>query len=260
MTLIPHLDYDNIAPEYNQRYDSLPVPERAKALLDLAQQTKAQRVLEVGCGTGFWLELLGARAGTAYGLDYSLGMLEQAKERSVSLKLSRGNAVHLPYQNNIFELIYCVDALHHFGDQHTFIAEAFRVLRSGGALAILGSDPHSGDDHWYAYDYFEGVRESDLGRFSPTSTILQWMNEIGFERIGAETVEHIQSSYCGQNVFNDPFLKKNATSQLALVSDEAYQVGIQLIKDTITKSEARGETIVFESVLRIKMLVGFKSA
>jgi ubiquinone/menaquinone biosynthesis C-methylase UbiE len=258
MSQTPHLNYDNIAPEYNQRYDSSPVPERAKVLLDLVQQIKAQRILEAGCGTGFWLELLGARVGIAYGLDYSLGMLEQARERSVPLKLSQGDAVHLPYQNNAIDMIYCVDALHHFGDQRTFIAEAFRVLRPGGALAIMGSDPHSGDDRWYAYDYFEGVRESDLGRFSPTSTILQWMNEVGFEHISSETVEHIQSSYCDQEVLNDPFLKKNATSQLALVSDEAYQVGIKNIKDAITKSEARGEVIVFESVLRIKMLVGFK--
>jgi hypothetical protein len=55
-------------------------------------------------------------------------------------------------------------------------------------------------------------------------------------------------------------LKKNATSQLALVSDEVYQVGIKNIREAITEGEARGETIVFESVLRIKMLVGFKPA
>ena len=73
MTSTPRPNYDNIAPEYNQRYDSSPVPERAKALLDLVQQIKARRVLEVGCGTGFWLNLLGARVETAYGLDYSLG-------------------------------------------------------------------------------------------------------------------------------------------------------------------------------------------
>jgi ubiquinone/menaquinone biosynthesis C-methylase UbiE len=258
MALTPHLNYDNIAPEYNQRYDSSPVPERAKALLDLAQQVGAQRVLEAGCGTGFWLDLLGARAETTCGLDYSLGMLEQAKGRLTPLGLSQGDAVHLPYREDTFDLVYCVDALHHFGDQRAFIAEAFRALRPGGGLAILGSDPHSDDDRWYVYDYFEGVRESDLGRFSPASTILQWMNEIGFERTGSEIVEHIQSSYCGQDVFNDPFLKKNATSQLALIGDEAYQVGIKHIKDAITKSETSGEEFIFESVLRIQMLVGFK--
>jgi ubiquinone/menaquinone biosynthesis C-methylase UbiE len=259
MALTPHLNYDNIAPEYNQRYDSSPVPKRAKALLDLAQQIKAQRILEVGCGTGFWLDLLGARVKTVYGLDYSLGMLEQAKGRSAELRLSQGDAVRLPYRDNSFDLIYCVDALHHFGDQHAFIAEAFPTLRSGGALAILGSDPHS-DDRWYVYDYFEEVRESDLGRFSPASTILQWMREVGLEFISSKTVEHIQSSYCGQDVFNDPFLKKNATSQLALLSEEVYQSGIENIQETITKGEAHREEIVFESVLRIKMLVGFKPA
>ena len=260
MNQTPRLNYDEIAPAYNQRYDSSPVPERVKALLGLVNQIKAQRILEVGCGTGFWLDQLASRAKTTCGLDYSLGMLKQAKGRLAPLRLSQGDATRLPYRNNAFDLIYCVDAFHHFGDQWAFIAESFRVLRPGGVLAIIGSDPHSSDDHWYVYDYFQGVREFDLGRFSPANTILHWMNEAGFERTGSEIVEHIQDSYCGKDVFNDPFLKKNATSQLALISDEAYQVGIKNIENAITKSERSGEELIFESALWIKMLVGFKPA
>jgi ubiquinone/menaquinone biosynthesis C-methylase UbiE len=219
MTHHPHLNYDTIAPEYNQRYDSSPLPERANALFDLAQQVEALRILEVGCGTGFWLNLLSSRVKSAYGLDYSLGMLGQAKGRSAPLRLSRGDAVHLPYQDNSFDLLYCVDAIHHFGKPDIFISEAFRVLRSGGALAVVGSDPHSGDDTWYVYDYFEEVLETDLQRFP-----------------------------------NDPFLKKNSCSQLALLSDKAYQTGLEKIKIAAVSEEQ----LVFRNELFIKMFEGFK--
>jgi protein-L-isoaspartate O-methyltransferase len=51
---------------------SSPLPECAAALFELVQQAQAQRVLEVGCGTGFWLDLLASKVRDAYGLDNEL--------------------------------------------------------------------------------------------------------------------------------------------------------------------------------------------
>lgn len=260
MTLPPRLNYDHIAPEYNRRYDSSALPERTKALWKLTQQVNAQRILEVGCGTGFWLNLLAPKVKAAFGLDYSFGMLNQARRWAAPLKLARGDAVHLPYQNNLFDFVYCVDAIHHFGDQPAFIAEAFRVLCPGGALAVLNIDPHNGDNRWYVYDYFEGARELDLQRFPASSTVLRWMRADGFLHISSEIVEHLKGSYYSEDVFNDPFLKKNATSQLALLSDPAYGDGIAKIQKAIANAKARDEEIVFECDLAIRMLTGFKPA
>lgn len=254
MAQLPRLNYDTIAPQYNQRYDSSTLPERINALFELVQQVRAQRVLEVGCGTGFWLDLLASKVKVAHGLEYSWGMLGQAKGRSAPLKLSQGDAIHLPYQDRSFDLVYCVDAIHHFGDQRAFIAEAFRVLCPGGALAVLGSDPHSGDDIWYVYDYFQGVLETDLRRFSSEGEILSWMQKEGFHNITSKQVEHISEIYLGKDIFNNPFLKKNSCSQLALLSDEAYQAGLEKIKAAI----AREGQITFRNELHIKMFTGFK--
>jgi SAM-dependent methyltransferase len=258
MTQPPRLNYDQIAPQYNQRYDSSPPPERIKALSELVQQVKAQRILEVGCGTGFWLDLLASKVKVACGLDYSLGMLEQAKGRSAPLRLSRGDAVHLPYGDNSFDLVYCVDAIHHFGNQPTFIAEAFRVLHPDGALAVLGSDPHSGDDSWYVYEYFQGVQETDLQRFPSGDAILAWMQKEGFHNMTFKVVEHISDIYLGKDVLDNPFLVKHSCSQLALLNDDGYQAGIRNIREAIANAEMRSEEIVFESVLAIKMITGVK--
>jgi SAM-dependent methyltransferase len=254
MTQTPHLDYDNIAPEYNQRYTSSPLPERADALINLIQQVNARRILEVGCGTGFWLDTFSSMVDGVYGLDYSLGMLEQAKHRPSPLVLLRGDAIHLPYQDDFFDLLYCVDAIHHFRKPDKFISEAFRVLRPGGALAVVGSDPHGGDATWYVYDYFEEVLETDLQRFPSESEILTWMREEGFQNISSKGVEHISEVHFSADVFNDPFLKKNSCSQLALLSDEAYQAGLEKIKAAV----AREEQVVFRNELFIKMFTGLK--
>ncbi len=258
MSKIPRLDYDQIASEYNQRYSSDPSQERGRALLAMAERVKAQRILEVGCGTGHWLNLLGSITNRLYGLDFSIKMLREASKQQAPLKLTQGSAVRLPYQDNSFDFVYCVDAIHHFGDAQSFIAESFRVIKPGGALAIVGSDPHSGDDHWYMYDYFDGILAIDLQRFPSHKMIQDCFTEEGFQDITTEVVEQIHDVYHGRDVLNDPFLKKNATSQLAMLPDDAYRVGVEKIKSAIADAESHKKRIAFASNLYVKMTIGFK--
>jgi ubiquinone/menaquinone biosynthesis C-methylase UbiE len=217
---IQRLNYDQIASEYNQRYPTTQSWERGRALLELAQKLKTRHILEVGSGTGFWLNLLHQVTPHLYGMDFSAGMISQARNQPAPLKLTRGTAVQLPYQTAAFDLLYCVDAIHHFGDSHAFIAEAFRVLKPGGALAVIGHDPHSGEGNWYIYDYFETVYETDLTRYPSSGMIKNSMKQAGFVDIERHDVEHILNIHVGEGVLNDPFIKQSATSQLALLGDE----------------------------------------
>jgi ubiquinone/menaquinone biosynthesis C-methylase UbiE len=252
------LNYDRIAGEYNQRYPISQSWERGQALLKLTRQFKAGVVLEVGSGTGYWLNLLHQLTSNLFGLDYSLGMLQQARRRPAPLKLSRGSAVQLPYRSNTFDFIFSVDAIHHFGDHRVFITEAFRVLKPGGALATIGHDPHHGTTNWYIYNYFDGVYDTDLRRYPAGRSLLHWMEAEGFQNISSETVEHIQNTHMGRSVLKEPFIKHNATSQLALLSEGEYQAGIQRIKTAIEEAEAKNEQIVFSSDIQVKMFLGYK--
>ena len=252
------LDYDQIASNYNQRYPSQQPTQRGSALLNLARQVNALNILEVGSGTGFWLNFLHQAARGLHGLDYSTGMLKQAKQQPAPLKLARGTALQLPYRNQSFELIYCVDAIHHFVDHKTFISEAFRVLKPGGALAIIGFDPHEERTTWYIYNYFNDVYDNDIRRYPSGNSILNWMQEEGFGNISSQTAEHILNVHVGEAVLSDPFLKHNSTSQLALLSSDSYQSGLQNIKSAITEAEARNEYISFRSDFFVKMYLGYK--
>lgn len=74
--------------------------------------TNATRPLS--SGTGYWLTLLSQTTSQVFGMDYSFGMLQQAQKQPAPLKLSRGTAIQLPYQNESFDMLYCVDAIRHF--------------------------------------------------------------------------------------------------------------------------------------------------
>ncbi|MFN8413280.1 MAG: class I SAM-dependent methyltransferase [Anaerolineales bacterium] len=255
-----YLNYDQIAKEYNQRYPSTQQWERGQALLKLANQMQASSILEVGSGTGYWLTLLNQFTSGVYGMDYSLGMLQQARQQSVPLKLTRGTAIQLPYRSASFDLLYCVDAIHHFVDHRAFITEAFRVLKPGGALAVIGHDPHEeGIAAWYIYSYFDGVYETDKIRYPSGVAVMQWMNEMGMKNISSQTVERILNIHEGRKVLDDPFLKHSATSQLALLSDEEYQAGVKKIELALKQAEAKEERISFRSEIPVKMYLGYKA-
>ena len=252
------LNYDQIASEYDQRYPSSQNWERGQALLNLAGQLRAKTVLEVGSGTGFWLNLLHSTVPDLFGLDYSMGMLEQAKRQPAPLKLSRGSAIQLPYRDNTFDFIYCVDAIHHFGNHQQFIAEAFRILKPNGALAVIGHDPHEGTSNWYIYHYFDGVYDTDLRRYPAGKSVTKFMEAEGYQSVSVKTIEHILNVHVGEAVLRDPFLKKSATSQLALLTDEEYSSGIERIKKTLANAAASHEKIVFSSDIQVKMHLGYK--
>lgn len=104
------------------------------------------RVLDVGCGTGRLAarlpELRSVR--TVVGLDFSAGMLEQARARLASAEataLVRGDATRLPLADAAFDAAVSTEAFHWFPDQDAALVEIRRVLRPGGRLLLALVSP-----------------------------------------------------------------------------------------------------------------------
>ncbi|MCZ7546927.1 MAG: class I SAM-dependent methyltransferase [Anaerolineae bacterium] len=257
-----HVDYDRIAPTYDRRYAANTLEGIARALVALVQEfgaarRSAPRVLEVGCGTGRWLAALQAVTPHGYGLDRSTGMLMQARRQSARFHLARGRAGRLPFPGGAFDVVYCVNALHHFDQQRAFISEARRLLRPGGALAVVGMDPRSVHRRWYVYRYFAGTYATDLARFPSWGQVLDWVIAAGFSDAAWRIVERVVDHKIGRAVLDDPFLDKAATSQLALLSDEAYAAGWRRIEAALDEADAAGDTLVFPVDLPMGMLTAW---
>jgi SAM-dependent methyltransferase len=250
------LDYDQIADTYNRRYADGGLKGVAAALHNLVGALDPQQLLEVGCGTGHWLAGLRAAGGRRYGLDLSSRMLAQAQEREERLDLVRGRASRLAFADAAFDLVYCINALHHFERQRAFLSDARRLLRPGGVLAIVGMDPRISRGRWYVYDIFEGTYETDLARFPSREALIDWMAAVGFEAIDLRIVEHIHDQKVGRDILDDPFLDKASTSQLALLTDEAYAAGVSRIRAMLAAAEAGGKTLTFPADLLLIMITG----
>jgi SAM-dependent methyltransferase len=104
---------------------------RAQAMLGA---TRVERALDVACGTGMSTLALGAVADVVVGADRSPEMLAEAVTAS-GARFVRSAAELLPFPERSFDAITVCSGIHWF-DQPRFFAEARRVLRVDGWIAL----------------------------------------------------------------------------------------------------------------------------
>jgi SAM-dependent methyltransferase len=253
---LPPVAYDEIAKLYDLRYTAGPQGV-AEILGSCAARVRARRILEAGCGTGHWLSMF-TGGPSLYGLDYSTGMLARARRKCAALHLCRGEASRLPFAPASFDFIYCVHAIQHFTGAADFINQAHDLLRPGGVLAIIGMDPHLGQDSWYVYDYFPGTRQTDLRRYPSSSALLGLMQEAGFVECERLSGASLQQDFAGKEVFRDPILQKDGASQLSLLSDDEFAAGMARIRAALDRETAGGREIIFPAHLSLPAVIGLK--
>lgn len=103
------------------------------------------RILEGGCGTGPVARHLAhvVSSGEVVGLDPSARFIEKAKELSdgiSNLQFEVGDARSIPFDDASFDVVVFHTCLCHVPDAEKAIAEAHRVLRPGGKMAIFDGD------------------------------------------------------------------------------------------------------------------------
>jgi SAM-dependent methyltransferase len=107
---------------------------RARIFVERGGLVPGKLALEIGCGTGLFLEKVAPAGARLVGIDLSLDLLAKARSRLAGVPnvvLHRGNAEHLPYAASSFDAVYGSSVLHHL-DLDRALAEVFRVLRPGG--------------------------------------------------------------------------------------------------------------------------------
>ena len=97
---------------------------------------RADRVLEVGCGTGHFTRWLHGQGTTAVGADLSWAMLAEAKTHG-GLPLVRADASRLPFADGVFDVTLVVTTLAFLPRPRAALAEALRVSRYGLLLGVL---------------------------------------------------------------------------------------------------------------------------
>jgi SAM-dependent methyltransferase len=110
--------------------------------LERIVELSGKRIADVGTGIGHYPMLLARRTGRIYGIDSSPDLLAEARRRAVdshqpNIRIVEGVPTKLPLRTSAVDIVLTSSILPDDGALPA-IAEAFRVLRPGGRLIVIG--------------------------------------------------------------------------------------------------------------------------
>ncbi|MBI5841724.1 MAG: methyltransferase domain-containing protein [Chloroflexi bacterium] len=111
-------------------------------LFDKTRLDRAQRVLEVGCGTGAVLADLNTPA-SLHGLDLDPAALDECRIHAPAVSLVRGDALELPYPDECFDIVYSHFLLLWVRSPLQAMREMKRVTRRDGNILALAEPDYS---------------------------------------------------------------------------------------------------------------------
>ena len=98
--------------------------------------SRAKHILDLGCGTGFFLAELEAQHPGSVGLDISHAMLKVSDEYVPGARLVTADAEKLPFKPGCFDVVFCKGSLHHTRDHVAFLTNCREALAPDGVLIM----------------------------------------------------------------------------------------------------------------------------
>lgn len=109
----------------------------------------AERILDVGCGTGVLTNELARRTrGQVIGLDNNAEMLAFARRSTSRVHYEEGDALDLPYPDAHFDTVICHFVLLWVADPRLAVREMARVTKPGGDVLICAEPDYAGRLDW----------------------------------------------------------------------------------------------------------------
>jgi ubiquinone/menaquinone biosynthesis C-methylase UbiE len=141
------LQFDSAtAKSLEKAYRKRDMVRRRRLVREALGAAPGERILDVGCGPGFYVrELLDevGETGSVLAVDASPDMLALARARCEghgNVMFESGNAVALPADGGQFDAALCVQVMEYVPDPPAALAEMHRVLRPGGRVIIWDTD------------------------------------------------------------------------------------------------------------------------
>lgn len=201
-------------------YDSSPNPLLAlerRVVAALLKGRATGTVVDVGCGTGQWLEQLQQAGARVFGLDACEAMLREASKRdAISDRLVQADAHLLPFATGRANLILCSMSLGYFQDLDVIFREFARVAHRRASIVISDMHPDAIEAGWKRsfrsgaircdVEHFQRSVEQILHAASRAGLRLRWCAEACLGEPEIEMVREAGKSHLVRELARTPAL------------------------------------------------------
>lgn len=239
------MDYNILSQDYdltrNVNVDTI------KRIIEKANLDTHSSVLDFGCGTGNYICAIKKLTNVnAFGVEPSDGMRQKAQEKSSDVKFTKGDHTHIPFDDNLFDLIYMTDVIHHVPDMNLMFAEFNRLLKTTGAVCIL-TESHRQIETRFWSNYFPATVMAEKERYPDIPNIINTASQHGFtvdEIVNTDSEQYFTISLDFVNL-----VESKGFSMFRLISDEDYSRGLNCLKEdyesNVKIKSKHGETLLW---------------
>jgi ubiquinone/menaquinone biosynthesis C-methylase UbiE len=186
-------------------------PDQAiESLLNAAGANRHQKALDLCCGQGNVSEALLSRGCQVVGVDFSPAMLVLARQRVPKAIFIEADAQDLPFDDAGFDIVVSNLGVCHIPDQARALAEAHRVLRSGGKFAMtVWCGPETSPCFAAVYQAIKAHGHPDVSapagpdfhQFARRDVAVELLSQAGFSNVDVMTVDCIWDLSAPEDLF-----------------------------------------------------------
>lgn len=161
-----HETWDRCSDKYLEGFAGLS-QETIPRLIEAAEITEGDKVLDVGSGPGHVADHLARHGAEVTGVDFVQSMIDVSKAKFPEIEFRRANAEQLPFEDNGFDAVVSNFVVHHLARPEKVFGEVARVLRPGGRFAFtVFADPEAQSSigaFFQAFEQFSPLEELPHG-------------------------------------------------------------------------------------------------
>jgi ubiquinone/menaquinone biosynthesis C-methylase UbiE len=196
-------EFTKIAQDYDKSRSGENVTFWAGETKELARLNEEAIILDMGCGTGIYtVGLREHTSATTCGLDPSVGMLSQAKEKTR------------------------FQVWHHITEKQYTANECGRTLNTDGTV-VIRTISHEQLRRKVVFEFFPEIMENQLGIYSSNEEFSRYFSEAGFTSINFQAYELVR--YQEASLFIEVAQKK-LWSMFRPISQEGLEKGVNELR------------------------------
>jgi ubiquinone/menaquinone biosynthesis C-methylase UbiE len=194
-------------------------------------------VLDLGSGTGIWLDLLANWFGErVIGMEPASGMraVASAKARPLGTAIVAGDAHAIPFGDNSFKVAWLSTVIHHIADIDVCAGELYRVIRPDGLVLVRSSFPGRHDEI-PLFRFFPGAQRI-ASTFPTVEATVATFSSAGFDYVALRRVREARDMTISDMVERVRAMR-NADTTLAPLTDEEFAFGMTALEGAAVSME-----------------------